>query len=69
MIAIKVNKAGTGSGRLNGDKQDADIDFINDNLDAVVPIIPQLMQRGSTERGFIEQVLASNAPSLNNGIL
>jgi hypothetical protein len=68
MIAIKVNKAGTGSGRLS-DKQDADIDFINDNLDAVVPIIPQLMQRGSTECGFIEQLLASNASSLNNGIL
>jgi hypothetical protein len=68
MIAIKVNKAGTGSGRIKDD-QDADIDFINDNLDAVVPIIPQLMQRGSTERGFIEQLIASNAPSLNNGIL
>jgi hypothetical protein len=69
MIVIKVNKAGTGSGQTNKETLDTDIDFITENLKAVTPIIPQLMQRGNAERSFIEQVLASNASSLNNGIL
>lgn len=67
MTVIQTDRAAGGRGSIND--RDEDIDFIADNMDAIEPIVPELMRRGTTDRGIIQQILSSDTPALNNGIL
>lgn len=49
--------------------RDEDIEFIADNIDAVIPLIPLLKDRQSTDRGLIAALLTNDTPVLNEGVL
>jgi hypothetical protein len=46
-----------------------DIDFVQDNWEAVVPFIPELIRRQNATRGFITTLMTSGAASLSEGML
>lgn len=46
-----------------------DIFFMADNLDKVIPLIPALLERGDTSRGYVEALLKNEAAALNQGVL
>lgn len=67
MIAIRVDKAAGGTGRIV-DKM-GDIAFIDENLEAIEPLAETLMDRGTTDREILQQLIDSEAKSLSSGIL
>jgi hypothetical protein len=67
MTVVQTDKAASGTGRVKD--RNEDIDFIAEHMDAIEPIVPELMRRGTSDRGIIGQILSSDARSLNDGIL
>lgn len=46
-----------------------DIFFMADNLEKVIPLIPALLERGDTSRGYVEALLKNEAAVLDQGVL
>lgn len=71
MVVADTLSKSTGSDRrkVDLDAADGDIRFLMENWDRVEPLIPLLVRRNDASRGFIEEVMSSNAPALNEGLL
>jgi hypothetical protein len=49
--------------------RDKDLDYISQHIDEIIPLVPQLKERGTSDRGVIELLINNASPSLSDGVL
>lgn len=60
---------GTTTGKSISDISEDDIAFVAENIDRIIPLVPELMKRKSSTRDLIESLWANDSQVLNEGLL
>lgn len=68
-FALWAKRLQSESDRIDLDKEIDNINYIAENLDAVMANRNVILQRSNIDREFIESVITTNAPAISEGVL